>query len=76
MTEEEEKLLNGDGARGPASSREGGGGVGYECSWCVEDVGSGRPEEFEEGPPLGSVASGKLGKSRCECFLSRFVELG
>lgn len=75
LSEEKEKLSNGggDARRGEVLVRDGRGGVGIRGGLGVDDGGGGRPEELE-GPPVGSVARGKLGKSKCERFLSNGAE--
>lgn len=75
LSEENEKLSNGGGdtSRGKVMVREEGGGVGIRGGLWVGDGSGGRPEELE-GPPVGSMARGKLGKSMCECFLSNGAE--
>lgn len=75
LSEENEKLSNrgGDARRGGVITREGGSGVGIRGGLWVDDGNGGRPEELE-GPPVGLVARGKLGKSKCECFLSKGAE--
>lgn len=72
---EEGELSNGggDGRCMATVFRVGGGGVGLWGGWCVNVAGAGRPEELQ-GMPVGPVASGKLGRSRCERFLSNGAE--
>lgn len=73
MSDEDQKLSRDGGAGGLGRLRMGGD-AGMRCG-SVDDAGGGRPDELEIVLPLGSVARGKLGKSRCERFLSKGTEV-
>lgn len=75
LSEGKDKLSygGGDARRGEVMVRDGGSGVEIRGSLGVDDGSGGRPEELE-GPPVGLVARGKLGKSKCERFNSNGAE--
>lgn len=79
VSESERPVSGADGGGCRPSGARGGVEVDGCGKWVTE--GGGRPEELEE-VPVGSVARGKLGGSRCERFLGwaavscRLTEVG
>lgn len=63
----EESVPDSNGGGGCGRSRGAGGVAVRGCGTWVEEGGGGRAEGLE-GAAVGSVGSGKLGRSRCEGF--------